>query len=280
MAATFSSTSCAVITNILPHGTFVDKAKPRNDIDGTVYHFSPAEKAVSYPIVSRTSAPQRLVALGADGADILQRLGVWPQVVGVTAFYRLPPGVDEKPRVSGFSSGNIEAILKLEPDLVITSTDVQHQLASDLIKAGVTVWAINSRSLEEIYDAIRNLGQIVRQSERAEELVARDGARFAARAASTARTRPRVYFEEWPEPLITGIGWVSELIERAGGTDIFAELRQEKKAAARTVTPEEVVAREPEIIFASWCGKPVRDGRDHLAAGLGQDSRRARRAAD
>jgi polyphosphate kinase len=206
--------------------------------------------------VSRNSAQKRLVALGADGADILYHLGVWPQVVGVTAFYKPPPGADEKPSVSGFSSGNKEAILRLEPDLVITSTDVQHQLASDLIKAGVTVWAINSRSLEEIYDAIRNLGQIVRRGDRAEELVAQMERALEPIEANGAH-RPKVYFEEWPEPLITGIGWVSELIERAGGTDIFAELRREKKADARAVDPEEVSSRAPEIIFASWCGKPV-----------------------
>ncbi len=206
--------------------------------------------------MSRNSAPQRLVALGADGADILYHLGAWPQVVGVTAFHQPPPGAEEKPRVSGFSSGNLEAILRLTPDLVITSTDVQHQLASDLIKAGVTVWAINSRSLDEIYDAIRNLGQIVRRSDRAEEVVAQMESALQPVQANGSH-RPRVYFEEWPEPLITGIGWVSELIDRAGGSDIFAETRREKKAAGRAVTPEEVVARQPEIIFASWCGKPM-----------------------
>ena len=221
------------------------------------------------------SNSQRLVALGADGADILHELGVWPQVVGVTAFYKLPPGADEKPRVSGFSSGNIEVILRLEPDLVITSTDVQHQLASDLIKAGVTVFAINSRNLGEIYAAIRHLGQIVRRGGRAEELVGQ-----MERALQPVHTngahRPKVYFEEWPEPLITGIGWVSELIERAGGTDIFAELRREKKAASRAVAPEEVLARAPEIIFASWCGKPVQ--KDEITSRPGWDQIPAVRA--
>ena len=204
----------------------------------------------------RIRTPKRLVALGADGADILHRLGVWSQVVGVTAFYQPPKGVDDKPRVSGFSSGNIEAILRLEPDLVITSTDVQHQLAADLIKAGVTVWAINSRCLDEIYDAIRDLGRLVRQGDRAEELITEMD--YSLRPVHVnGAGRPKVYFEEWPEPLITGIGWVSELIERAGGTDIFAELSREKKSAGRAVSPEEVIARQPEIIFASWCGKPV-----------------------
>jgi polyphosphate kinase len=207
-------------------------------------------------MVSRRRNPQRLVALGADGADILHRLGAWPQVVGITTFYRPPPDAESKPRVSGFSSGNLKAILDLSPDLVITSTDVQHQLASDLIKAGVTVFALNSRSIEEIYDAIRNLGQIVRQGERAEKLVA-EMEHSLRPVPVNGSPRPKVYFEEWPDPLITGIGWVSELIERAGGTDIFAELGREKKAASRSVSPTEVVARAPDIIFASWCGKAV-----------------------
>jgi polyphosphate kinase len=218
--------------------------------------FSRSKNEVSFSIVSKSLPPQRIVALGTDGADILYQLGVWAQVVGVTAFYKLPAGAESKKRVSGFSTANMEAILRLEPDLVITSTDVQHQLAADLIKSGVTVWAINARSLEEIHGVIRNLGRLMHRDDRAEELVVqmeRDLQPVHVNGAS----RPRVYFEEWPDPLITGIGWVSELIERAGGTDIFAELRGEKKAASRVVTPEQVLAREPEIIFASWCGKPV-----------------------
>ncbi len=219
--------------------------------------FSRATNALSLPIVSRTAKrSQRLVALGGDSADILHRLGVWPQVVGVTAFYRQPEGVEPKPRVSGFSSGNLDAILKLKPDLVITSTDVQHHLAADLIKAGINVWAMNTRYLGEVHEAIRNLGQLVRRADKAEQLVAQME-RELAPVDLNGHERPHVYFEEWPEPLITGIGWVSELIERAGGNDIFEELRGEKQAAKRAVAPEEVVARKPEIIFASWCGKPV-----------------------
>ena len=187
---------------------------------------------------------------------MLHRLGVWRQVVGVTAFYQQPKDAEPKPRVSGFSSGNLDAILELKPDLVITSTDVQHQLAADLIKSGVNVWAMNTRCLGEIYDAIRNLGQLVRRPNEAECLVG-EMERALEPADLNGNERPHVYFEEWPEPLITGIGWVSELIERAGGNDIFEELRGEKQAAKRAVALEEVVARRPEIIFASWCGKPV-----------------------
>ena len=154
---------------------------------------------------------------------------------------------------------------------------MQHQLASDLIKAGVTVWAINSRSLDDVYDAIRNLGRIVRRDERADELVAQ--MERALQPVQVGRApRPKVYFEEWPDPLIAGIGWVSELIERAGGTDVFAELRQEKKSSERTVAPEEVVARQPDLIFASWCGKPVEPGDITSRAGWGQNPRPCARA--
>ena len=114
---------------------------------------------------------------------------------------------------------------------------------------------------------------------RAEELVAEMDRALQPVYISGAH-RPKVYFEEWPEPLITGIGWISELIERAGGADIFPETRREKKAAARTVSPEEVIARAPEIIFASWCGKPVEIGRDHVAPRLGPDPCGSRRTLD
>lgn len=177
----------------------------------------------------------------------------------MTAFYRPPPGAEEKPRLSGFCAETVETILGLEPDLVITSTDVQRRLASDLIKAGVTVWTINPRSIDEIYDDIRQLGQIVHRGGRAEEIVAEMDRALQPVNVNGAR-HPRVYFEEWPEPLISGIGWISELIERAGGADVFPELRREKRPAARTVSPEEVIARAPEIIFASWCGKRVEMG--------------------
>ncbi len=209
--------------------------------------------------MSHVPSPQRLIALGADGADILYQLGVWDQVVGVTSYYKTPTGVEAKPRVCGFSSGNIEAILKLSPDLVITSTDVQHRIASDLIKAGVTVLALNSRSLDEIYSSIHNLGQLLGKYQQAEQVVAKMMHDLQP-VEVNGSPRPKVYFEEWPDPMTTGIGWVSELIERAGGIDIFADRRHEKKAAARMVTPEEVLAREPEIIFASWCGKAVEMG--------------------
>ena len=172
--------------------------------------------------------------------------------------------VQNKTRTSSWLQfERLSKAIQLETDLVITSTDVQHQLAAELIKAGVTVWAMNVRSIEEIYDAIRNLGQLVRRSPQAEQLIIRME-RDLQPVERHHDHRPRVYFEEWPEPLITGIGWVSELIERAGGNDIFAELRREKKSSGRVITPEEVLAREPEIIFASWCGKPVLTGGNHL----------------
>jgi iron complex transport system substrate-binding protein len=156
--------------------------------------------------------------------------------------------------VSCFNSANLPQIEKLEPDLIITFSDVQSHLAAELIRRGFPVLATNQRSLAEIESTLALLARVVD----------RDGdkwlAEFRERLApgEAISRRPRVYFEEWNEPLISGIGWVSELIERAGGQDIFAGLRAQRAAGKRTVLPEEVCAANPEIIFASWCGKPVK----------------------
>jgi iron complex transport system substrate-binding protein len=193
--------------------------------------------------------------LGADAADILHELGAWTQVIGVTAFYPQPAGAEAKPRVSGFSTGQASAILELAPDLVITSSDVQHDLAAQVIRAGVRVCALQAHTLADIYANIRLLGRIVNRAAAAEELVRRMETDLAR--VEPPGKRPRVYFEEWADPLITGIGWVSELIERAGGTDIFPELHGRRKAPERCVEPAHVIARAPDLIVASWCGKPA-----------------------
>jgi iron complex transport system substrate-binding protein len=199
---------------------------------------------------------QRIIVLGADAADILQELGAWPQVVGVTAYYLHPAGVEPKPRVSGFSTGNVGGILALGPDLVITSSDVQHSLAAQVIRSGVRLCALQAHTLADIHANIRLLGRIVDRMEAAEHLVQRVETELAPLDPPTGR-RPRVYFEEWPDPLITGIGWVSELIERAGGEDIFPDLRSRRKAPDRVVRAEDVIARAPDLLVASWCGKPA-----------------------
>jgi hypothetical protein len=160
--------------------------------------------------------------------------------VGITAFFTPPPGAPTKPRVSGFSTGRLEEIAALNPDLVITFSDVQAQLAADLIKRGLPVLATNQRTLEETEATLRLLGRVVDCEAEAERF-----SEFRERLApaSNILVRRRVYFEEWNDPFITGIAWVSELIERAGGDDIFSDLRTKRAAPERVVSSEQISAR-------------------------------------
>lgn len=202
-----------------------------------------------------TDGPERIVCLSAEAADWLWRIGAWDRVVGVTTFFAQPADVAPKPRVSGFSTARLSEIVELNPDLVITFSDVQASSSSDLIKAGLPVLATNQRTLTEIEATLRLIGRAVGHESESEELLAE----FQQRLTPVGHVahRARVYFEEWPEPFIAGIAWVSELIERAGGADIFAGLRSKRSALQRVVTSEQVLAGAPEIIIASWCGKPV-----------------------
>jgi iron complex transport system substrate-binding protein len=176
--------------------------------------------------------------------------------VGVTAFAQTPAGAQRKPRVSGFSSVDYQKIEALRPDLVITFSDVQAEASRELIRRGYPVVATNQRSLEEIFATVQMLGRIVGREAAARRLAARMTSALAPTAG--ARQRPAVYFEEWNNPLISGVGWVGEMIERAGGRDIFPELRNRGRAPDRVVSGEEVVRRQPDIIIASWCGKKAR----------------------
>jgi iron complex transport system substrate-binding protein len=199
--------------------------------------------------------PQRIVCLSAESADWLWRIGAWENVVGVTAFFSPPPNIAPKPRVSGFSTGHLDEITALNPDLVITFSDVQASLAAELIKRGLPVLATNQRTLPETEATLALLGRVVDRQLESERLLIEFRDRLAP--AQPVGHRSRVYFEEWNDPLITGIGWISELIERAGGDDIFAGLITKRAAAERVVSSEQICGANPEIIFASWCGKPV-----------------------
>jgi iron complex transport system substrate-binding protein len=201
------------------------------------------------------STPQRIVCLSAEAADWLWRLGAWDSVVGVTVYFEPPPGAAPKPCVSGFSSASLMPILQLDPDLVITFSDVQAGLAAQLISRGCPVLATNQRTLAEIDTTLALLARIVARSVAGETLLRKFRDKLAPVVAPLRR--PRIYFEEWNDPLITGIAWVSELIERAGGEDVFAGLRSQRAAPDRIVASEQVRRADPEIIFASWCGKPV-----------------------
>jgi iron complex transport system substrate-binding protein len=200
-------------------------------------------------------APKRIVCLSAEAADWFWRIGVWEKVVGITAFFTPPPEAAPKPRISTFSTARLDEIEDLEPDLIVTFSDVQTLLAAELMHRGFTVLATNQRTLAETEATLALLARVVEREKEAERWLQQ----FRGRLAPVTGTgdRPRVYFEEWNDPLITGIAWVSELIERAGGEDVFAELRSGRSASERVVTPEQVCRADPEFIFASWCGRPV-----------------------
>lgn len=206
--------------------------------------------------------PERIVCLTEETVETLYLLGEDSRIVGVTGYAVRPARVrPEKPRVGAFTSANVPKILALEPDLVLTFSDLQADIAAELIRAGISVHAFNQRSVSGILDMIRQLGAMVGAAERAERLAAGYADRLESSRAISRPRRPRVYFEEWDDPPITGIRWVSELIAIAGGEDVFADRGQQQGAKARILEPTEVVAAAPDVILASWCGKKVRPER-------------------
>lgn len=204
---------------------------------------------------------RRLVCLTEETVETLYLLGEQDRIVGVSGYAVRPPRVrKEKPRISSFTSADVAKIAALEPDLVLAFSDIQGPILADLARAGLPVYLFNQRDLAGIFVMIRTLGALIGETEKAETLAASLEARLAEvrEEGSARRTHPRVYFEEWDEPMISGVGWVSELIETAGGRDIFSELRAKPGAKDRIVTSEDVIARKPEVMLASWCGKKVR----------------------
>ena len=204
--------------------------------------------------------PRRIVCLTEEGTEILYALGEGERVVGISAYTVRPPEArKDKPIVSAFVGGSLEKISALNPDLVIGFSDVQADWARELIAAGFPVLILNQRSIQEILGVIIDLGALVGARGRAQRLVAGYIERLEAVEASTARAshRPRIYFEEWDDPMICGIRWVSELIAIAGGEDIFSDKAVGGLAKERFVSVEEIAAGDPELILASWCGKPL-----------------------
>jgi iron complex transport system substrate-binding protein len=205
------------------------------------------------------SFPQRVVCLSTETTEIAYAVGAGDRVVGVPGTARRPPEARERPKVGGFTSFRLDRIVALEPDLVLAFSDLQADIVRDLVRAGVPVLALNQRSLAEIYQAILLIGGALGCAEGARALVTdmEDEIRQIREFSSAWPDRPRVYVEEWDSPPIAAIRWVAELVEIAGGRDVFPELRTRPDARSRTVDLAEVARRDPEIVVASWCGKRV-----------------------
>jgi iron complex transport system substrate-binding protein len=213
------------------------------------------------PLLSSTTPwPTRVVCLTEETTETLYRLGAGDRVVGVSGFTVRPPEARRKPRVSSFLDADFEKILALKPDLVLGFSDLQADLGRELCKRGVPVYLFNQRSLAEILQAVRVIGALVGLGEAANTLaleLQQNLERLAEQASHLPR-RPRMFFEEWHEPLISGIRWCSELIELVGGEDVCVESRASQGAQGRIFAPEEVARRNPEGVVASWCGRKAK----------------------
>lgn len=206
--------------------------------------------------------PHRIVCLTEETTETLYLLGEQDRIVGISGFTVRPPQARrEKPKVSAFTSAKLDKIMALQPDLVLGFSDLQADIAADLIRAGITVHVFNQRSVQEILDMILLLGAMVGTTDKAQVLVANFSAKIAATKAASKhwQQRPKVYFEEWDEPRISAIRWVSELIGIAGGDDCFPERAVQAAGKDRIIAEDsEIIARQPDIIIGSWCGKKFR----------------------
>lgn len=215
--------------------------------------------------------PRRIVCLTEETTETLYLLGEGDRVVGVSGYTVRPPEARRKPRVSAFITARFDRIDALDPDLVLAFSDLQADIVRELVRRGRAVFTFNQRSVEQILQMILVLGGIVGCAGRAQALVDDLQRGLEAIRGQSARwpRRPRVFFEEWDDPLISGIQWVEELVEIAGGAPIFPELRTAALAKDRIVDRDEVARRDPEVVIASWCGKPVR--RERIVERTGWD---------
>jgi len=209
-----------------------------------------------------TEYPARIVCLTEETTETLYLLGEDARIVGISGYTVRPPEARKKPKVSAFISAQFDKILQLAPDVVFAFSDLQADIARELIRRGITVFTFNQRTVREILQTILTVARIVGAQEKGQALVARLQAHLEAiaAAASTFPHRPRVLFEEWNDPLISGIHWVEELVEIAGGQPIFPELRQHQGAKDRIVRPEDVIPADPEVIIGSCCGRKLKRG--------------------
>ena len=204
--------------------------------------------------------PRRIICLTEETTETLYLLGEQDRIVGVSGYTVRPPEARRKPKVSAYINAKFDKILSLKPDLVFAFSDLQADIAAELIRRGLTVFTFNQRSIVEIMEMILTIGRIVGSADKAEQLVAtlRSDMDAIAQSASRFPYRPRVLFEEWYDPLISGIRWVDELIEIAGGAPIFTELRECQSAKDRIVNPAIVIDHDPQVIIGSWCGRQVK----------------------
>jgi iron complex transport system substrate-binding protein len=205
--------------------------------------------------------PSRIVCLTEETTETLYLLGEGDRVVGVSGYTVRPPEARQKPKVSAYINARFDKIVALAPDLILAFSDLQADIARELIHRGYPVFTFNQRSVAEILQMIRTVGALVGRSDAGEELAQRLEAgldEIRGRAAAWPR-RPKVFFEEWDNPLISGICWVEELVEIAGGECCFPELRSARLGKDRIVDPQLVVDRNPDVIVASWCGKVVKE---------------------
>jgi iron complex transport system substrate-binding protein len=216
--------------------------------------------------------PRRIVCLTEETTETLYLLGEGDRVVGVSGYTVRPPEARQKPRISSFLHAKYNKIAALEPDLILAFSDLQASITTELVTRGFPVFTFNQRSVAEILQMIRVLGGIVGVPEKAEALATRleSGLDDIRSAASRWPRRPRVYFEEWDDPLISGIRWVEELVEIAGGDPVFPDIRYAKLAKDRIVSSDQVIAAAPDVIIGSWCGKPVRPARISARPGWDQ----------
>lgn len=204
------------------------------------------------------NTPTRIACLSSETVDVLYALGQEHRIAGISAFSRHPAGVTKlHPIICGFSSAKAEKIIAVKPDLVLAYSSLQGEIVKECVLAGLEVHFFNQKSIAGIFNMIATLGRLLDCQPQAGELIAGLQAQIdAARAlAATFKHRPKVYFEEWHDPFYTGIRWVSELIEIAGGEDIFSSLSHAVRAKERTVSAEQILAAAPDIIIGSWCGQ-------------------------
>ncbi len=223
-------------------------------------------------------AYDRIVCLTEETVETLYLLGQEHRIVGVTGYAVRPARVRrEKPRVGAFTSADVPKILELSPDLVLTFSDLQAEIAAELIRAGIEVHAFNQRSLTGILSMIRTLGALTGAGAKAEALAQSYEHRLATLRATPRPHRPRVFFEEWDTPIISGIRWVSELIEVAGGDDIFPELARQPLARDRILLPEAIPPRAPEVILGQLVRQKVGPRPHPIPARMARHPRRPQR---